>query len=320
MLKTKILENTDKSQFEDEINKFIEDKNVKGIQYNSIQRDNDFENITNHYAMIIYESEKNEMRVKIGVTERGDAGLDTSWCEKIKDKQVDGAILITKNITDDFLARVWSLHNYGYKVIIHCTRTGWGGTIMEPNVPTYQKQLKQLSDLITAGFPIERCVLRIDPIFPTPSGMQRVADVLDYAYNLNLLPDIRVRISIFDEYKHVKERFKRAGFNPMYGNSFYAPQEMMEYAKKFLEDCAAKYKIKFETCAEPALFNENAFIHRGCVSEYDLELLNLPVDTNMITNMQHRNGCMCLSCKTELLNNKKQCPHKCLYCYWKPEN
>lgn len=333
MLKTKILENTNKSDFENEVNDFIKDKNVKGIQYAPVAHDNDIETITNHQAMIIYESKENDIAIKIGITERGDAGLDTSWYEKIKDKKVDGAILITKNITDDFLARVLNLYSNDYKIIVHCTCTGWGGTIMEPNVPPYKRQLEQLRSLIDAGFPIENCVLRIDPIFPTPNGLQKVGEILSYAESLNLIPKtnaftsqlsyIRIRISIFDEYKHVKERFKQAGFNPMYGDSFYASKHMMHNAKQFLRTYALDHDIKFETCAEPYLTenldDEKIFIQRGCVSEHDLKILNLPIDTNLM-NMQHRNGCMCLSCKTELLQNKKQCPHKCLYCYWKNTN
>lgn len=35
------------------------------------------------------------------------------------------------------------------------------------------------------------------------------------------------------------------------------------------------------------------------------------------TNPQGRGGCLCLSCKTELLTCRAQCPHGCLYCYWK---
>lgn len=35
--------------------------------------------------------------LKIGVTERGDAGLDLSWVQKMD--KMDGAILITKDVS-----------------------------------------------------------------------------------------------------------------------------------------------------------------------------------------------------------------------------
>ena len=39
--------------------------------------------------------------MKIGFTEQGDAGIDLSWTCKLENDEVDGAVLITKNITID---------------------------------------------------------------------------------------------------------------------------------------------------------------------------------------------------------------------------
>ena len=164
--------------------------------------------------------------IKIGITERGDAALDFSWYDKLN--TVSGAILITKNITDEFIHRVMQAYQNGYKLIIHATCTGWGQSIIEPNVPPYHSQLSQLRKLIKKGFPLEQCVLRIDPIFPTSNGLKRVCEVLDMAFDMQLLPRMRVRISIFDEYPHVKERFRKIGFAPIYGSNFYASKSMMD--------------------------------------------------------------------------------------------
>lgn len=320
MLQITLINEDDQNIFEQKINNFISQLNVVDIKYNTLSKDNELENITKHYAMILYESEDKEMnRLKIGITERGDAGIDLSWYEQIKNNNVDGAILITKRITDDFISRVLQLYKNGHKIIVHCGCTGWGGSVLEPNVPVYCEQLSALLSLINQGFPVQNCVLRIDPIFPTPKGLQRVCDVLNLAYSLKILPDIRVRISIFDEYKHVKERFKARNFQPMYGNDFYAPQPMIADTIRTLSQYNKAYGLKFETCAEPLLNNSDIFIQQGCVSKSDLDILNLKCDTNLI-NMQQRHGCMCLSCKTELLKNRKQCPNGCLYCYWKPNN
>lgn len=46
--------------------------------------------------------------MKIGVTERGDAGIDFSW--KDKSHTVDGMILITKAINNAFLRHLFSLY------------------------------------------------------------------------------------------------------------------------------------------------------------------------------------------------------------------
>ena len=67
-------------------------------------------------------------KYKIGATDGGDAGLDLSWRDKMN--TVDGAVLITKRITPAFIEAVKDLPN----VVIHATCTGYGGTVVEPNV------------------------------------------------------------------------------------------------------------------------------------------------------------------------------------------
>ncbi len=69
--------------------------------------------------------------MKIGITERGDASIDYNWVNKLN--TVDGAIIITKNLTDKFI-----------------------DTILE--------QLNQLKKLVDLGFNPNHIVLRVDPI------------------------------------------------------------------------------------------------------------------------------------------------------------
>ena len=247
--------------------------------------------------------------MKIGITERGDAGLDLSWFDKLS--TVNGTILITKNIRDIFIEKVIQAVNNNHKIIVHCTCTGWGTSVVEPNVPLYAEQLNNLKKLISKGFPIENCVLRIDPIIPTKSGLKQVENLIKYTYSIGLLPKIRVRISILDEYKHVKNRIKDVGFQPFYVSSFQAPKSMIEATYNTL----SKFNIKYETCAEPMLNSYDIFEKQGCISEKDLKIMELS-NMNQSVNPQNRNGCLCLSCKTELLTNAHQCMHGCLYCYW----
>lgn len=252
--------------------------------------------------------------MKIGITERGDAGIDLSWTDKLRNHAVDGVVVITKNINDIFINNVMELYNSGFtQIIVHCTCTGWGGSDFEPKVPFYQEQLRALQGLIDRGFPKRQCVIRIDPIIPTNRGIEHVKEVLAYAqYKLGLLPDMRIRISILDEYKHVKQRFIQKGLNTVYEDSFYAPKEMVQN----VIDALNKYELQFECCAEPYLNNGNQFVHLGCVSLRDCKILGLEPENELI-NPQNRYGCQCLMCKTELLENKGQCPHQCIYCYWK---
>ena len=81
--------------------------------------------------------------VKVGITENGDASVDYSWEKKLD--TVDMAILITKNITDEFIHKAIQHRD---KVIIHATCTGFGGTVLEPNVPKCSEQLEQTKKMI----------------------------------------------------------------------------------------------------------------------------------------------------------------------------
>jgi DNA repair photolyase len=247
--------------------------------------------------------------MKIGITERGDAGLDFSWVDKLSSGYVDGAILITKNINDKFINNVITLYNMNAKIILHCTVTGFGGTKFEPNVPNYKVQIDNLKKMLTLGFPSRNCVLRIDPIFPTDEGLEAVKNVVEYAKEN--VPDInRIRISIFDEYNHVKKRFINAGVEPLY-KDIQCSDEQKEKVNNFLNDIFKDSEFELESCAE----NIEIAVPTGCVSEKDLNILDLQKLSDKI-NPQNRSGCLCLNCKTELLNNKKRCPHQCLYCFW----
>lgn len=61
-------------------------------------------------------------KYRIGVTEAGDAGIDLSWVRKMD--TVDGAVVITKQITHGFLDAVL---DHQKKLIVHATMTGYGG-------------------------------------------------------------------------------------------------------------------------------------------------------------------------------------------------
>lgn len=263
--------------------------------------------------------------MKIGITERGDASIDYQWVEKLP--SVDGTILITKNLTDRFIDTVIKCYENGDKLIVHATCTGWGRTDFEPNVPDYKTQLHQLKKLIKKGFPADHCVLRIDPIFPTLSGLNRVMEVI-HEFQKQKTGIKRIRISVYDEYHHVKERLKAAGYRPCYGKNFHASPKQMESVANALRQfsyCTYSHhgqvtmRNQFETCAEDLLVKRypHSFKQVGCVSNKDIELMGLEPVLNKEENGQQRTGCHCLTCKTELLTNKYRCPNQCIYCYWK---
>jgi len=252
-------------------------------------------------------------KYKIGITEAGDAGLDLSWAKKLD--SVDGAILITKQATPGFQQLV--LENKK-KFIVHATVTGYGGTVLEPNVPPYAEELAAVESLVSYGFPREKVVIRVDPIIPTEKGLKRAEDVFLAAMDMGFA---RYRVSVIDMYPHVRVRFQTCGLPLPYGNSMFAGRESLEAIDELLSEMENAWRdmghqsadLRIESCAEPYLYEP---IPCGCISEMDLRLLGL--DTSDVDSLgAQRTHCMCYSGKTELLRHRHPCKHNCLYCYWK---
>lgn len=251
-------------------------------------------------------------RYKIGTTEYGDAGLDLSWADRLG--RVDGAIVITKRVSPGFHDAVLSNKD---KLIVHATITGYGGTALEPNVPSINDEYHAVMALVQAGFPKEKVVIRVDPIIPTKKGIRTAAVVIKMFMDAGFA---RFRVSIIDMYPHVRERFKQSGFPLPYGEFGFSPNKEQIRAVDEMLGAASKYwqhsdALRIEGCAEPGLTN---VIHCGCVSEYDLNLLGLQEDDAVDSAGYQRQHCMCYSGKIELLKGKGgRCAHKCLYCFWK---
>lgn len=234
---------------------------------------------------------------KIGITERGDAGLHFEWTAKMD--IVEFAIIITKNPNDRFLKELLTFKD---KVILHATCTGFAGSILEPNVPKVSFVYNQLNKLINLNFPKEQIVLRIDPIIPTPKGIARVDQLLEYFEPLHVS---RVRFSFLDFYPHVKRRFKNADVPIPY--DYLPTTEMYKNFQKLIDKWSNIYL--FESCAE------NIGTRKGCIS--DIDAITLHKSTDILKgSANQRANCLCPANKFEMLSHKGQCPHKCLYCYW----
>ena len=234
----------------------------------------------------------------VGITERGDAGLQLhEWIDASKKYKLDFVIAITKS--PSILLR--NINILPPNLIIHSTITGYGGSWVEPNVHSRHEELNAYDKLVDILGP-DRVVLRIDPIHPTPRGIEISKEVATRCRG-------RLRISILDYYKHVKDRFKYLNIdayntlNNLYNNDIHLAQHLRR-------DIIAQFPSFAEICGEPD------FPSTGCVSVADYKALGLPVPLETISNKQ-RPSCACLSNKKELLINKKQCNHMCVYCYWK---
>ena len=231
---------------------------------------------------------------KIGITEKGDAGLDLTWVDKLD--SVDGCILITKNPTPTFLELI---EKYKDKLIVHVTITGVGGSLYEPNVPKPYEVYPLFNKVLDILGP-EKTVLRIDPIIPTTKGILAAHGV----FVALVMREHRIRVSILDNYPHVKQRFIEAGVPPV-DYEFHADF-------KVRNDIINLFGSSVEICGEPG------FRSIGCVSQRDVNALGLHLtDEDEKSQFKQRRGCTCLGIKTELLTNREPCPYGCLYCYWK---
>jgi DNA repair photolyase len=245
---------------------------------------------------------------RFGITERGDAGRNLSWVDKMG--TVDMAVLITKTPTPEFLE---AAKQFKDKAIIHLTCTGWGGTAIEPNVFAPKEVLKAGKVLRAAGFDLDQIVLRLDPIILTENWTGwREARVLEMFQEVTQ----RCRFSFLDMYPHVKERFRAAGFKLPH-DSFEAPRDWRYKAFKVLD----RFNYSYELCAETVLEKsrwadwEHDFTEAGCISEFDPYVLGMN-NLDVGGSSGQRRGCLCPAGKTELLDWSK-CPNGCLYCYWK---
>jgi len=237
--------------------------------------------------------------MKIGITERGDAGLNFEWVEKL----CDANVIITKHLTTNNTRLIDSLINNKDKIILHVTCTGYGGTKVEPRVPTPNAVYDGVQELIRHGFPAKQIVLRTDPIFPTQVGIATVKAVWEKFSDTGIS---RCRYSVVDMYPHAKKRLLEA-FDRLPFETFKAPKEMMEAVKAAVLTSNMPYE--FESCAE------DLPVQTGCISKKDLDILGIVTETE--EGGFQRKGCMCLKGKTELLTEKRICPSGCLYCYWK---
>lgn len=107
-------------------------------------------------------------KYKIGITEAGDAGIDLSWAKKMD--TVDGAVVVTKAITSGFIQKVLE---YKDKLVVHVTCTGYGGTILEPNVLHPRLQRNAATIWSCAGSPGRRSSSVSTPLSPRRRAWKR---------------------------------------------------------------------------------------------------------------------------------------------------
>lgn len=246
-----------------------------------------------------------------GITETYDPAQNYSWVDYLK----VGNILITKNLTDKFIETV-TKPEIQDKVIIHLTCTGFGGTVLEPNIPTIEESVNQMRKLLDKGFPEEQIVLRMSPVIPTENGIKTILKVLDAFEEFGIQ---RIRFSTLNVYKHVKKRFDDAHIGLPY-ESYSCSQEMRD---TLINTILSYFKISTndiwnsDICAEVDL-QEGLLLKRACVSQKDVKILKIEDKISLVGSGKQRASCMCPDNKRQIIRCRPgRCKHGCLYCYWK---
>ena len=272
------------------------------------------------------------MQFRIATTETYDPSLCINeW--KGRSREFDFLLYISKSLppaavkvlTDE--KSPWAYMNM--PSIVHATITGWGGSELEPNVCLPTVAIERLENLVEAGYPKERIVVRVDPIIPTEEGMKRFSEVVEKAAGLGFK---RFRSSIMQMYNHARERLAETSefkeIEKAYENRFFPSQKTLEKNEtvKKLMQCVKLLKFShgentFESCATPVL-SQCGFENVGCMSEKDLIINGIDPESVHISKGSQRMSCLCLE-KRQLIPGgykRGKCPNRCAYCYIKDRN
>lgn len=246
----------------------------------------------------------------VGVTETRDPGL--CWMELKKLHRSN--VIITKHLENpDF--RSWLLEHQKC-IILHATITGWGGTPVEPGVISYQESIDYLKELLKDGFPANQVVLRVDPVIPNTDGFNKLVDVV-HKYALIQGP-VRVRLSMLDNYMHIRRKMQSLGVDMSMYQGFRANDQAFNHLNELICKMKKEWQhLEFESCAEPLLTSCQQL---GCVSQKDIDILGLTGVVRLEGKTHQRRDCLCPDNKLQLTggwNIPTKCSSKCAYCYVK---
>lgn len=235
---------------------------------------------------------------------------DPTFHLEIFDNLYEGNLIITKRLTPKFIEKL--IKNKS-KIILHICVTGFGGSKLEPFVPTKEVMHEHVLELINKGFPARQIVLRVDPIIPTEKGIETALSVIELFKDTGIK---RVRISFLDMYKHVKERFEQNNI-PIPYNTFHADDDTRWDAFSKIFELTNMLYLELEMCGEPPVGEPFKFETLPCLSQKDVDILCLTDKIKLVGNKGARKNCLCPQNKYELIKDKpKPCNHGCLYCFW----
>lgn len=197
-------------------------------------------------------------------------------------------------------------------VAIGITISGWGGTWLEPGVFTPDIMIDYFNQLIRE-IPIERVMLRVDPVIPTTEGFLRALRVIK-----GITGRPRVISSIIQYYSGHEKIFQRLGismvpYKERHGRALF-PRKIV--AEQWIH-CVKKIRPDLDVtlCGMP--YEVEGAIHDGCVNRNLLNAIGVNEYVAIEPGFQ-RPGCKCVIKKRQVYLGR--CNHGCAYCYANKDN
>jgi len=138
----------------------------------------------------------------IGITNNGDPTMDLSWMTKTD--ECDMVVLTTKNpgafINTELEPAIFKIKD---KLILECCVTGYGKSIIEPNVPSTLISIMMIAELVNKGYNI---VININPIILTTRGLDKVKSLIEGLRLYHLLDKVSFKYGFLVEYPHFTKR------------------------------------------------------------------------------------------------------------------
>jgi hypothetical protein len=235
-----------------------------------------------------------------------------------RSRKLEAIVLWTKDIRNlvRHLGLSWVVRSV--PAVVQFTVTGLAGSVWEPRAPCLSEQLGELSE-VAAILPRGAIRWRFDPILPgpdVPERFRRVKGGLETA--LGGLDGVTV--SFPDPYRLAVARAGRAGL--VWPRA--APAEKRDIVAMMAAEFPRPDGMEesrwrpVRLCCEPELLVLPGVGRARCIDGALFEkLYGLPLG-NLEKDAGQRMACGCVK-STDIGSYAMRCPHRCLYCYARPE-
>ena len=202
-----------------------------------------------------------------------------------------------------------TLAQYG-QCMAQVTITGWGGTELEPAVPTTEEALAALSPLLEfLGHP-GRLRVRVDPLLRLADGRENVDEACSIMSKAAALGIKDFITSIVTSYPKVESRLAAAGL----ALAMWSPEERHKIVSTLLQTASA-LGVSLSGCCLPEL------PQAACIDGHALQALH---PARLPCRLDHPQGqrpsCGCAHAIDLGWYGSHPCPSGCLYCYANPKS